>query len=624
MPRTLRLLLVEDSPDDAAMLQRALQREGYDLHHTRVQTAEEMKSALNGEKWDLVISDFSLPNFSAPRALSLLKSSNPEIPFIVISGTIGEESAVALLKAGANDFIMKGNLARLQSVVERELREARDRISHQHAQEALRQSDLRFRRIVETAREGIWVVDASGKTRYANARMADLLGRDPESLSGASILDHVASDARDVIAACTRNAAAAEILDVEFLRADGTRFTARLSVNIFPDESGEGTLFMVTDTTEQKKMTAQLITADRMSSLGMLAAGVGHEINNPLAAIIANLEMLARSVSDMPRAVRTSLESHHGLEHLSHAREAAERIRDIVRDLRVYSRADDEIREPVHLRPVIESAVRMACHEIRMRARLSCDYQAEPVVNGSSARLGQVLLNLLVNAAQAIPPGKSQNNEIRVIVREEAGAHAVIEVSDTGCGMSPEIISRLFTPLFTTKAVSVGTGLGLSIVQRIVTAMRGTIEVESTEGKGSLFRVRLPLSTQAPAARTTGKRRSLLLIDDDPGIVSALTRQLRMAHDVTGTTSARHALEELQSGIRYDIILCDLMMPEMTGMLLHESISRFAPDQAARMVFLSGGTFTQEAMRFIARDGIRFLEKPCALDRLLEIIGSEA
>ncbi len=628
MLKALRMLLVEDSQDDADILLRVLSRDGYAVTCRRVQTAAEMREALVNESWDVVISDYSMPRFSGHGALALLHETGIDLPFIIVSGTIGEEIAVALLKSGAHDFLIKGRFARLGPVIERERREAQGRSERRRAQEALRQSEAKYRHIVETAKEGIWVTDAQGVTLYVNERMANLLGCTHETLIGTNIRDHVDVAARPAIEACHKGTGVSELHDIEFQRADRTRFMSRLSAGTFPDDQGRntGVLFMVTDTTEQRKLNAQLIVSDRMYSVGLLAAGVAHEINNPLATLIACLDTINDSITSMPRAVVASLSSHRCVANLRQAREAAERVREIAQDLRIYSRAGDDQREPVDLQVVIESAIRMAGIEIRHRAQITRDFQPTPAVSASASRLGQVFLNLLVNAAQAIPEGAASTNKIGVTVRPDGDDHAVVEISDSGCGMSPEVMSQLFTPFFTTKDPGIGTGLGLSICQRIVGGMNGTISVQSVPGAGTTFSVRLPLLAPArpqPAAIVTpgaACRRAVLVIDDEPAVVASVQRILSGAHDVAGCTSPGQALTDIRAGVRFDVILCDLMMPEMSGMALYTALAGTVPGQAKRMLFLTGGAFTPQAVAFLGREGIRHMEKPYDRSLLLKAI----
>ncbi|HEV8246434.1 MAG TPA: PAS domain S-box protein, partial [Polyangiaceae bacterium] len=261
----LSVLIVEDNPDDVELLLRALAR-NFEVDHQRVQDANAMRAALLGASWDLVLSDYSLPAFSALSALGVLRESGQDLPFIVVSGTIGEETAIAALTAGAHDFVSKGNLARLVPAIERECREAESRRQRRLAEQQLRESELKYRRIVETTREGIWVVDQNECTSYVNQRLAVMLGSTPEKLLGRSFLEFVAENwrasAREYPAQWRRGVAGQHELELE--RADHSEFWISMSTVPILDDAGHyaGALFMVTDTTEQRKLQAQLMMSD--------------------------------------------------------------------------------------------------------------------------------------------------------------------------------------------------------------------------------------------------------------------------------------------------------------------------------------------------------------------------
>jgi two-component system NtrC family sensor kinase len=378
----------------------------------------------------------------------------------------------------------------------------------------------------------------------------------------------------------------------------------------------------------RRRAESQLLVSDRLASVGTLAAGVAHEINNPLAVVATALEWAARHLAlaapDDPLAQKLS-------EPLRDAREAAERVRLIVRDLKVFSRPDVERHERLDVREVLETTLRMAGNEIRHRARVVRQYGEVPHVSANEARLGQVLLNLVVNAAQAIPEGMAEANEIRVVTRTDASGRAVIEIIDSGVGMSPETLRRAFNPFFTTKPVGQGTGLGLAICRGIVATLGGEIQVESDLGRGSCFRVVLPSAgvaaaapapvlahPEAPAGQVAPG--TVLVVDDEPQVGSAIARVLAPPHQVTRTTDAREALALLRSGRRFDAVLCDLMMPHVTGMDLYQEVMAFAPEQAQRMVFMTGGAFTTRARRFLEDVRIRSLEKPFQAEALLEVV----
>ena len=391
---------------------------------------------------------------------------------------------------------------------------------------------------------------------------------------------------------------------------------------------------------ERKELHAKLALADRMVSVGTLAAGVAHELNNPLAYVNANVTFLAEQVAHLGTLLAASTRVDGEVadvlaqvaEASRDAKDGVDRMRIIVRDLKMLSRADDASVGPVELGPVLDSCVNVAWNELKHRARLVKDVQHLPTVRGSAGRLGQIFLNLLVNAAQAMPEGPADRQEIRVSARPLDGERVVIEVSDTGCGIPPENLGRIFDPFFTTKAPGVGTGLGLSIVHGIVTAMQGEITVESTVGRGSTFRVVLPVAPQepgdeapveadaAPALAPTRPRARILVVDDEPLVGTVLERTLGEEHDVLVCGGAREALDRLERGETFDLVFSDLLMPGLTGMDLHAELARTRPELARRMVFLTGGACTEAAREFLAQPGMECVEKPFDLESLRQAI----
>jgi nitrogen-specific signal transduction histidine kinase/CheY-like chemotaxis protein len=366
-------------------------------------------------------------------------------------------------------------------------------------------------------------------------------------------------------------------------------------------------LVVIRDLTERRRADraeAQAVAGGRLASMGRLAAGVAHEINNPLAYVIGHLETIRSAMLDDALRVR-----------VDEALDGAARVRAIVDDLRSLSRGDDERRAPVDLVRVIDAACNIAEVHVRHRSRLVRDIGPAPRVFGNESRLGQLVLNLLLNAVEAIPEGRAAENEIRLSLGTDSSGRVVLAVSDTGVGVEESAIPQLFDPFFTTKPVGVGTGLGLSICHGIVNALGGEIAVESVVGKGSTFRVTLPASNQveAPAASapaTCASRSRVLIIDDEPRVARALADLLGTKHDVDVEVSASRALERFIQGERFDVICCDLMMPNMTGMELQDALDERVPELARRTLYMTGGAFTPRAREFLHRIGNRALEKP--------------
>jgi signal transduction histidine kinase len=378
----------------------------------------------------------------------------------------------------------------------------------------------------------------------------------------------------------------------------------------------------------RQKLQDQLVIADRMSAVGTLAAGVAHEINNPLAYVMSNLDLIAEEIQTLAGGSSSSRIPELA-DMVNEARQGAERVRKIVRGMKTFARADEERRAPLDVKAVLELSINMAFHEIRHRARVVKDYGAVPLVEADEARLGQVFLNLLVNAAHAIPEGQVDKNEIRIVTRTHLSGRVVVEVRDTGRGIPPEVLRRVFDPFFTTKDIGQGTGLGLSICRNLVVAMGGEIVAESDPGKGTTFRVTLPPAgperpeekKERPTSRPPeGRRGHVLVVDDDPMIGATLRRALQKEHEVTLVTDGREALDLLLGGQSFDVILCDLMMPNMTGMELHAELSRRLPEVVVRMVFVTGGAFTPAGRGFLDSVPNQRLEKPFAPQNLRALV----
>ncbi|WP_434388287.1 ATP-binding protein [Melittangium boletus] len=382
------------------------------------------------------------------------------------------------------------------------------------------------------------------------------------------------------------------------------------------------------DVTERKQLQARLQLADRMASVGTLAAGVAHEINNPLAYVTANLGYVhAELTRQMDRGTTTLKPVCAALDE---ALQGADRVQHIVGDLKTFSRETQEKLQAVNVGKVLDSTLNLASAEIRHRARLVKAYGDNvPAVHGNHSRLGQVFLNLLVNAVQSLPSdGDAEQHEIRVTTRPHADGRVVVEISDTGAGIAPELMGRIFDPFFTTKAPGTGTGLGLSICHNLITAMGGELHVQSDLGRGTTFQVLLPASQlefvpeqeRAPLPDYEGGPRCrVLVIDDEPLLCSAVERILGPHHDVEFTTLAAEVLPRLEAGERFDLILCDLMMPRMNGMDFHAALHRLRPELTGRVIFLTGGAFTPQARSFLERIPNRRVEKPFNARALLEV-----
>jgi signal transduction histidine kinase len=399
----------------------------------------------------------------------------------------------------------------------------------------------------------------------------------------------------------------------------------------------------------------RLLQANRLAALGSIAGGIAHEINNPLAYLTTNLQFITEKISQTARSPAL-IDLKELSKAVDDAQDGAERVRKIVQDLKVFSRSDEETLTHVDIPTCLHQAIKMVANEINHRACLEVDCGPTPLIMANNARLGQVLVNLLINAAHAITEGQVEDNFIRVVTRHESGEgeRVLIEIHDTGCGISPEIQSRIFEPFFTTKPVGIGTGLGLSISQQIIKNFGGDLWCTSEVGKGSCFSISLPvaatpaISVEKSGRMLPGKRGQILILDDEPMIGDSLHRLLAPEHDVESFASGKEALLYLggknqtpekkallqknqtpeknasppRGAINQtpDVLLCDLMMQEMSGMDFYAELNRLRPELTSKVVFLSGGAFTAAAREFRETVPNLFLEKPVNVNELRAIL----
>jgi PAS domain S-box-containing protein len=489
--------------------------------------------------------------------------------------------------------------------------------------QALRESEKRFRDLIDAAPDGVAILRGP-VVQFLNGRAAALLGlSSPAQGTGRLITDFLHPDDRERAATRIRRLLEKGGLDerAEYRSIDGRGEEHTVEISSIPIEyqGGPAVLAFARDVTERKRMEIKLLEADRLTALGVLSAGVAHEINNPLAYVLLNLEYLKR---ELPKAAADPARLEALMVRVHDACHGADRVASIVRDLRTFARGEETARQPVSLEAVIEAAVNIAYPEMRTRAHLERRYQTVPAVDGNAGRLEQVFLNLLLNAAQAFPEdSEPADNLIRVSLRAE-GELVVAEVADNGPGIPPELLGRIFDPFFTTKPVGVGTGLGLPICRGIVQTHGGEITVDSRPGTGALFTVSFPASKlspilprksdRSPQEAPHRERGRVLVVDDESVVAHTLKVLLQGEHDLIVAESGAEALELLGKAHEepYDAILCDLMMPGMTGMELFEVLRREQPALARRVVFMTGGVSMLRVSEFLESVPNAKFEKP--------------
>jgi PAS domain S-box-containing protein len=581
--------------------------------------------------------------FEAGPHRALLPEGHLALDSVLFAPLVLEGTGVGLMglcnKPGGfddEDARLAGAFGELAAVA---LREHRTR-------EELRANEERFRAVFQTVTDGILLADGQGRFVMANQAVCRMLGYTEEELLRLSVGDiHPADEVPRVRRVFEDQRAGRLNLapDIPMLRRDGSVFFADINSARIVIDGRKLLMGCFRDVTEKRALQASVAQSDRLASMGMLAAGVAHEINNPLTYVLYNLQSLAE---DLPGLTRATIQLQRALgpgrageilgeragavradrldDLVARTRDAEQgacRVRDIVKELKTFTRVDEDHTVPVSLNDAIETAVNMAFNEIKYRARLVKDYGELPTLMANDGKLAQVFLNLLVNAAQAIEEGDVEHNEIRVRTWAE-GESVMAEVRDTGHGVAGEDLGRLFEPFFTTKKVGVGSGLGLSICHNIVTGLGGTIEVGRQPGRGTRFLVTLPVRKAAEPGEAREPREvqavggRLLIVDDEVHVGEAMARMLESDHESVVVTSGQEAMRILEKDRRFDAVISDLMMPDITGMDLHQWLEVRHPRLAERMLFITGGAFTPKAKAFLSRVPNPRLEKPFDLQSL--------
>ncbi|HVQ93358.1 MAG TPA: response regulator [Mycobacteriales bacterium] len=652
---SIDLLLVEDSDDDAVLIVRQLRQDGLQVSYRRVETAAAATAALVERRPDVVISDYNLPTFSAEAALALLSASGLDVPFILVSGEVGEETAVALLRGGAHDFVLKDRLTRLGPAVRRELREAAGRRERQQAEAALRASEQRFRLLAEHAQDVIFVhrLMPQPELEYISPAVAAITGYRPEDLyQNAELLFSLVELADQDRFRASWWEPGPEPLVVRWRRADGlTVWTEQRAVSI-RDETGavvavEGILRDITEQQhaeqQRQQMERQLRQSERLESLGQLAGGVAHDFNNLLAVIngYADLVTSALRPDDPLRA---------DLDGISNA---ARRGADLTRQLLLFSRLEPSAPQTLDLNAVVADTETLLRRTIGEDLDFVTLLAPGPLpVTIDHTKLEQIILNLVVNARAAMPdggrltiatadveaePDAGRSGEIRV---GQAGAgvqpapppglRVRLTVADTGTGMVASVAEHAFDPFFTTKGPGKGTGLGLATVYGVVQEAGGEIRLWTEPGKGTAFDIYLPAAASAisavsivPDELVRGSGETILLVEDEAAVREITRRILTNAgYQVLEAANPAEALTRHVANGDIDALLTDALMPGMSGAQLIEQFHHTRPNLPT--LVMSGYTAGTLPSRQSLPTDVPFIRKPftaaALLHRLHEVL----
>lgn len=626
----LHLLLIEDNAGDADLFREYLDDlRGKRFRISHVTELGQALAYLSQHDIDIIILDLMLPDSTGIPSLASMHRAAPRTPIVVLSGIADEELGQRAIQTGAQDFLHKNALD--SDTLARSLRYATERFRLQN----------QFRSLVENNADAIVVVSRDGIVTFINQAAEALFGRPRSELVGTPFGFPIEGN---------------EPADIELRRPDEETRSAEMRVAPIHWEGESAWLASIRDVTDRKhaeELQRRLYHADRLASIGQLASGVAHEINNPSSFIRTNLETLRehhatvehalQHVRRMPSAaaeLATVLKEMQidGLmtemgKMLADNLSGIERISKIVKALGSFSRIERDEIEPVDLNEVLDAACTMTFNEIRHRAELRKELGDLPLIAADRGKLTQVFTNLLINAAHALDPGAADRNYIRVATRRE-GDEVIACIEDTGYGMDEAHIAQIFTPFFTTKERGLGTGLGLPLSADIIRKHGGHLRVSSVPGQGSCFEVVLPMETgmrlpappppqPQPVARPPSPARArVLVIDDEPMLLEALFRMLRRTHQVILAEGGNAALAQLEQDATFDVVICDLMMPDIDGIRLYDLVGKRWPVLQGRMVFCSGGAFAPDAKEFIANVSKSnvVLEKPIKQDTLLHAV----
>ena len=620
----IRLLLIEDSEDDAQLLLRELALGGYQPAHERVATEAGLAAALDRQEWDLVIGDHSMPGFSGIAALLLVRGRGLDVPFICVSGTITEDMAVAAMKAGASDWVSKGQLKRLVPAVDRELREARGRA-------ALRATEASYGTLVEHAPVGIYRSNPDGRFLTVNAALVHLLGYgSADEVLLLNMSQDVYADPAErqrLLDRDTYTDREYDEVEATWKRKDGRLLTVQLSVRAIRNAAREVEYYetFVRDLTEQRRLQTQLVQSQKMEAVGRLAGGIAHDFNNLLTVITTSCDLLREDMGpDDPKR-----------EDVDQVRQAADGAAALTRQLLAFSRQQVLAPQIVNLGDVVFGVERMLRRVIGEDVDLVTVLDPESgAVKADVGQLEQVLMNLAVNARDAMPTGGKLTIEIANVehdpdyAREQEAAavsrFVMLAVSDTGTGMDEATKARIFEPFFTTKELGKGTGLGLATVYGIVRQSGGFIWVYSEPGLGTTFKIYLPqvdavaegsAASDAPSASRRGTE-TVLLVEDAAAVRSVIHEAL--ARQGYAVLDAPHGAEALRIAASHagpiHLLLTDVVMPGLSGRQLADQLAAVRPE--TKVLYTSGHTDDAVVRHGVLESGIAYLQKPFTVDGL--------
>nr|HEV7954368.1 response regulator [Candidatus Acidoferrales bacterium] len=637
----LRILVLEDDPRDVTLLLEALTQSGFVVRADTVDTERDFVAKFESQSYDLILSDYRIPSWSGAQAFRLVKASGIDVPFILVTGTLGDEAAVDLIKEGVTDYILKDRLTRLPTAVRRALAERAIRIQGAQTVRDLRISEARIMCLVESSIVAIAISDLRGNLIEANGAFSNLLGYSKEEVRSGDLRFHDLTppefyEADRISSERLKRTGVAPAWEKEFIHKNGSHVAVLIGVSTLIGTQGapERVAFIV-DISEKKKLEMQLRKAQKMEAIGQLAGGIAHDFNNHLSVIIGFSEvLLGRPAAD--DQMRSQCEQ---------IKKAGERAASLTRQLLAFSRQQVLAPKILDLNHVVLETEKMLARLIGEHIELSTNLDS-PLgsVRADPGQIEQIIINLAVNARDAMPQGgklviKTGNVELdeEFALQHQpciSGRYVLLTVSDTGTGMDELTIAHMFEPFFTTKEVGKGTGLGLSTVYGVVKQSGGYVWVDSKIGRGSTFKIYLPRVDEIVQQRpSNGSARELfqgtetVLLVEDEDSVRKLTRTFLddEGYKVIEANGGAQALEIAANSTEpIHILLTDVVMPVMNGRALAQKMLALRPEM--KILYVSGYAGGFESHGQILEDGAIVVPKPFSrkslLGKLREVLDS--
>ncbi|MBK6687884.1 MAG: response regulator [Deltaproteobacteria bacterium] len=629
------VLVVEDEVLIADDIQRTLVRLGYQVPST-VLSGESAIQATGELQPSLVLMDIKLRGRMDGIEAAAAIRERFDVPVVYLTSHSDEPTLARAMGTHPHGYLLK-------PFTDRELRTSIEVALDRHEMETkLAQRERWFSTTLRSIGDAVISTDRALSVTFMNPEAERITGWGQEALGRpiTEVLrltdDHGQPIASPVGLALERSKIVDLPENTELTVRSGQRVAVEDSAAPIVDDRGLilGGVVVFRDVSEKRDLEARVARSERMAALGTMAAGVAHEINNPLTFVLANLEAgseglrqaisaLSGGPSDpLQRQVVAQLKDLEVL--LTEAQGGADRVRDVVQELKIFGRTDRPTGAPIDPMGAAETAIKMTAHTVAHHARIQRALGPTPRVKAKEGTLVQVFSNLLLNAADAIGEGQATQNVITVRTSTDPRGWASIEIEDTGPGIPAGVLPRIFDPFFTTKAVGKGLGLGLAIAHHLITELGGQLSAHNQPGSGAVMRVCLPPAEavaepqrQTPESKSANPaRRKVLVVDDELAITQVVDRLLRAQHQVTTCTRATDALALLNRGERFDLIFLDLMMPNMSGEELYHRLSALDPEQAQRVVFMTGGAFSHAAANFLAQIPNRRLYKPFSIETI--------